>query len=63
MQGNRASFRFCSNLGLLFQTTDDTVYRIQKILLAYKFLSVTGCDQRSFIADIRNVRTPENPGV
>ena len=41
MQGNRASFRFCSNLGLLFQTTDDTVYRIQKILLAYKFLSVT----------------------
>ena len=60
MQGNRASFRFCSNLGLLFQTTDDTVYRIQKILLAYKFLSVTGCDQRSFIADIRNVRTGES---
>ena len=60
MQGNRASFRFCGNLGLLFQTTDDTVYRIQKILLAYKFLSVTGCDQGSFIADIRNVRTGES---
>ena len=60
MQSDGTSFSFRSNLGFLFQTTDDAVYRIQKVLLAYKFLSVAGSDQCSFIADIGDIRTRES---
>ena len=60
MQSDGTSFSFRCNLGFLFQTTDDAVYRIQKVLLAYKFLSVAGSDQCSLIAYIGNICTRES---
>ena len=60
MQSDGASFCFRCNLGFLFQTTDDAVYRIQEVLFAYEFLSVAGSDQCSLIAYIGNIRTRES---
>ena len=60
VQGDRTSFGFCSNLGFLFQPTDDTVYCIQEVLFANEFLSVTGSDQCRFVADIGNVGAGES---
>ena len=60
MQSDGTSFCFRCNLGFLFQTTDDAVYRIQEVLLAYEFLPVAGSDQCSLIADIGNICTRES---
>ena len=60
VQSYGTSFGFSGNFRLLFQTTDNTIDRIQKILFSYKFFAMASCDQSSFITNVCNIRTGES---
>ena len=57
MNGYRLLFCLCHHLGFLFQTTNDTIHGIQKVLLANRFTIETGCYQGGLIADIGDIST------
>ena len=58
--GNGTALFFGCDFGFLLQTAYDTVYRIQEVLLLYKFLSMTGGNQGGFVADIGDVGAGES---
>ena len=47
------------HLGLLLQATNNTVYCCQEILFVHRILSMTSCDECSFVANIGNISTRE----
>ena len=57
VQGNGALLLHGHHLGLLLQTTDDTVHGSKEVILAHCALSVTGCYEGCLVADIGNVGT------
>ena len=57
------TFRFRGDFRLLLQTTNNTVYSIEKILFAYELFAVAGSDQCSLIADIGDIGTGEARGL
>ena len=63
VKGDGTFFVLGHDFGFLFQTTDDTVYRIQKVLFAYRIFLMTSCNQSSFITYISNVCPAETRGL
>ena len=63
--GNGTAFGLGSDFGFLFQTTDNTVYSIQEVLLSDKLFAVAGGYQSCFVTYIGNVlpRESGSPGV
>ena len=59
MDSNGTAFCLSGNFRFLFQTTYDTVYGIEEILLTYEFLAMTGSDKCCFVADIGDISTGE----
>ena len=59
MDGDAALLLLGHHLGLLLQTTDDTVDGIEEILLAHFLTVMTGGNQRGLVADIGNIGSRE----
>ena len=59
MDGDAALLLLGHHLGLLLQTTDDTVDGIEEILFAYFLTVMTGGNQRGLVADIGDIGSRE----
>ena len=59
VKGNGTLLLCCHNLGLLLQTSNNTVYGSQEIILTNYRLAITGCYQSSLVADVGNIGTTE----
>ena len=60
MDGDRLLLLLRHHLGLLLQSTNDTVNSIQEVLLAYSLTIMTGSYQGSFVTYVGNVGTRES---
>ena len=63
VNGDAVLLVLCHHLRLLFQTSDDSIYGIQEILLDNRCMIVARCNQGCLITDVCYVGTGETRGL